>query len=288
VQLSRTRAKAPLSHPHRRCCEVREVAMQWPHACQPQSSHVMSRGKKMTTRKEWERCVARPKAPSPLADVARPADVFQAKWCDSAWNVAGTLAASCAKKAGAAFRPLPIDAFSRSIERQAKPVKVCSYQPRPSALLNTSTPTPTSTSISALPQNHHQFQQLSSNLSSPRCPLAHRSALHAAGPRRYIHFVTDLALFRSANVTRLPRILQANRVVAHTSYLLSFTPFHTTFPPQQPPSQQPTSQQPRPLQHPRLSIQTRRWRLFPRPSDSSLPHTLTTSSAALTLTPPRP
>jgi hypothetical protein len=107
--------------------------MQWPHACQPQSSHVMSRGKKMTTRKEWERCVARPKAPSPLADVARPADVFQAKWCDSAWNVAGTLAASCAKKAGAAFRPLPIDAFSRSIERQAKPVKVCSYQPRPSA-----------------------------------------------------------------------------------------------------------------------------------------------------------
>ena len=250
MQLSRTRAKAPLSHPHRRCCEVREVAMQWPHACQPQSSHVMSRGKKMTTRKEWERCVARPKAPSPLADVARPADVFQAKWCDSAWNVAGTLAASCAKKAGAAFRPLPIDAFSRSIERQAKPVKVCSYQPRPSALLNTSTPTPTSTSISALPQNHHQFQQLSSNLSSPRCPLAHRSALHAAGPRRYIHFVTDLALFRSANVTRLPRILQANRVVAHASYLRSFKPFHTTSAPSSPQAQQPASsqQQPRPLQ----------------------------------------
>jgi hypothetical protein len=51
--------------------------------------------------------------------------------------------------------------------------------------------------------------------------------LHAAGPRRYTHFVTQLSLFRRANVTRLPRILQASRVVAHASYLLSFKPFHT-------------------------------------------------------------
>ena len=56
---------------------------------------------------------------------------------------------------------------------------------------------------------------------------AHLCLLHAAGPRRHTHFVTDLSLFRSANVTRPPRILQANRVVAHASYLSSFKPFHT-------------------------------------------------------------
>jgi len=52
-------------------------------------------------------------------------------------------------------------------------------------------------------------------------------------------------------VTRPPRILQANRVVAHASYLRSFKPFHTTSAPSSPQAQQPASsqqQQPRPLQ----------------------------------------
>ncbi|KAN0093831.1 hypothetical protein V8E51_017015 [Hyaloscypha variabilis] len=71
------------------------------------------------------------------------------------------------------------------------------------------------------------------------------------GPASAHSFRDSLSLFRSANVTRPPRILQANRVVAHASYLRSFKPFHTTSAPSSPQAQQPASsqqQQPRPLQ----------------------------------------
>jgi len=106
--------------------------------------------------------------------------------------------------------------------------------------------------------------------------------------------VTQLSLFRRANVTRLPRILQASRVVAHASYLLSFKPFHTK---SAPPSS-PQAKQARPLQRPRLRLElnsTRGWRLFPvqqklsSPHPNSLPACLPACLlAALTLTPPRP
>jgi len=153
------------------------------------------------------------------------------------------------------------------------------------------------------PTRHHQHQLHSSSLlSSP--PVLSRLSAHlclvgAARPRRHTHFVTDLSLFRSANVTRPTRILQASRVVAHTSYLRSFKPFHTTSAPpaapkpsgQHPSSQQPAAkQQPRPLQRPAPSTRFNSGlALVPRldPSDS-LPHTLTSSAALFLTPPPRP
>jgi hypothetical protein len=130
---------------------------------------------------------------------------------------------------------------------------------------------------------------------------SHLFLLHAAHRRRCTPFVPALSLFRSANVTRPPRILQAkqNRVVAHASYLLSFKPLHTiSSAPSTPKTssggrynaldsiQLGTGASPPPVLLEARPSRPRR----PHQSDS-LPHTLTTRTtpnAALSLTPPRP
>lgn len=197
---------------------------------------------------------------------------------DSAWNRGLHLAAPAPKR-GCCFKPPPTD-YSPALSKALLPSPRINRAPPHNLHL-----CPPQTSPAIAP-----FEKLDASPNPrPRAISSHVLLSHAARPRRHTHFVTDLSLFRSANVTRPARILQANRVVALASYLLSFKPFHTISAPSSP-----QAQQPRPLQRLRCAFRPRldstRFNsglaLVPRPSDS-LPHTLTTS-AALFLSPARP
>jgi hypothetical protein len=91
---------------------------------------------------------------------------------------------------------------------------------------------------------------------------SHVFLLHAAHRRRCPHFVPDLSLFRSANVTRPPRILQASRTGwLHTPVIFAASSPSTPFPsPQLPP--RPAAEAATSLRRPRPDS-TRGWRFFP-------------------------
>jgi hypothetical protein len=89
---------------------------------------------------------------------------------------------------------------------------------------------------------YHQVKSSTGPFENPSPPTSFMAGARSVLSTPQAHVRTrisqHLSPFRRANVTRLPRILQANRVVAHASYLPSFKPIHTI-----------SIQQPRPLQY---------------------------------------
>jgi hypothetical protein len=147
---------------------------------------------------------------------------------DSAWLHPASIICRC-------FNPAPLQLYSRAVLRSPRglvgPLSLSlpsafpefprTHQP-PSLILSTVQykVLRTAPTLPSLRQHSHSI-----------APVAARLVLSSSPPRRkptlIRSFRNRFVPIRRANVTRLPRILQANRVVAHASYLSSFKPFHT-------------------------------------------------------------
>jgi hypothetical protein len=271
-----------------------------------------------TSNELMEQAAARPKARSMFDSPRspRPADVFPGRMVrmashDRFWvGVESWLAlgCSCAIKADAALgRPQSMNdspALSRAGQGRAGEGRAGAFfavsAPRCccccccccTTLPSLTTLHPPDITINGSARVSINILTSTSSTSSPCCRRTSPSS-NAAHRRRCTHFVTDLSLSRSANVTRPPRILQANRTGwLHTPVIFSAsspsTPFHPPQLPPRPAAQAATTRSTR--FNPGLALLPPSSRLDPSDPSDSLPHTLTTRTTpvlTLSLTPPR-